>query len=80
MIWPLCSVKLTDYIQKITNVLDAFIKKDFILSLSFSKLFTDAVAAHPAPQEPDQEKGTVDGNISNQIKSGHIVFSDETFN
>ena len=56
-------------------MLDAFIKKDFILSLSFSKLFTDAAAAHPAPQEPDQEKGT---NIS--IKSGHIVFSDETFN
>ena len=59
-------------------MLDAFIKRNFILSLSFSKLFTDAAAAHPAPQEPDQEKGTIDGNIS--IKSGHIVFSDETFN
>ena len=41
--------------------------RDFILSLSFSKLFIDAVTAHPAPQEPDQGKGTVDGNISNYI-------------
>ena len=41
--------------------------RDFILSLFFSKMFTDAAAAHPAPQEPDQGKGTVDGNISNYV-------------